>query len=264
MQRMYPLKFILFALSVLLMSSATWGQINSKRLCSSQVPIQKGPDQQQPSVTVRSITMASGRESATIEMINESTKIITAYAFIADVAYIDGVHCKSEQMTDWATTVAAQEAGKHVNQELIKPGEVYRDVFRFNDPQDVVGLTVTMEVVVYLDQTAESTNQYILDRFIADRNDFAQAESLAAQAITAAMQDVHPLKSAHDRLLKMEHNDTATANSALLGTQQNLEPGNGRNFSTDEQERKYLAQQLADHRAYAVTFAKHAKIVGHQ
>jgi len=206
--------------------------------------------------------MAPGRGSANIEIVNQSGKTITAFAYIVDISYTDGVHCKSERMTDWAGLVAAQEAGIQGGQGTIKPGEVYSEVYEFNDPNHVVDMTATMEVVVYSDQTAESINQYTLDRFIADRNDFAQAESLAAEAITAAMQDEHPLKSSHDRLLNMKHNDTATANTALLATKQDLEPGHGRNFASADEERKYLATELVQHRAFAATFAKHAKIVG--
>src|SRR5712664_3517739 len=170
--------------ALLLAASAVWARV--PRLCSNQVPILKAPGQQTPSVTIRSVTMSPGRGLATIELVNQSTKTITAFAYIADIAYTDGIHCKSEHLTDWVAIVAAQEAGIHVTHELIKPGQVYSDIYEFNDPDNVVDMTVTMEVVVYSDQTSESTNQYILDRFIADRNDFAQAESLAAEAIAAA------------------------------------------------------------------------------
>ena len=241
MQRMF-LHFVL-ALSALCLNSATWGQAASGS----------------PNLKIRSIIMAPGRTSATIEMVNQSTKAITAFAYAYDITLTDGQHSKGDRMTDFIFSVAAENAGIHhtptPDQQPINPGEVRREVFLFNDPGKVSDLAITMEVVVYADMTSESTNQWLLGKFIADRTDQAQVESIAADAITAAMGDAHPLTSAHDRLLKMKH--SGTAEGSLISARQNLE---GKTFATADEERKYLSRLLADHRSYATTLAAHAKI----
>jgi hypothetical protein len=237
-------------------------QASSK--AGSQQPA--APRQQKPSVTIRSIILAPGRKSATIEIVNQSAKTITAFAYAYDITLTDGQHSKGEKMTDYVGVIAAEEAGLHLpppppGQEPIKPGEVHREVFLFGEPGKVADLAVTMEVVVYMDQTSESINQEILDRFIADRTDEVQIHSIAAEAIAAAMQDEHPFNSAHDRLLKMKHNDTGTAEGAFISARENLE---GKTFANADEERKNLASLLASHRSYAATFERHAKIVRHR
>jgi hypothetical protein len=266
---------ILLALLLLSLGSATWGQtqkINdpiaapprAQRPCQHEVPTFKAPGQQKPSVAIRSITMAPGRESATIEMVNQSTKTITAYAYIADVTYTDGQHCVSEMMMERIGGIAMEEAGRHIpqtpDQELLLPGAVHQEVYRFGaaNVNEVADLAITMEVVIYADLTAESTNQWVLDNFISQRAAEAQSDTLAADTIAAAMQDEHPVKSAQGRLAKLDQNDTT-----LFVLRQNLERASAHGISAED-EKRYLTYERDWHRSIAVTMAKHAKIVGHQ
>jgi hypothetical protein len=55
--------------------------------------------------------------------------------------------------------------------------------------------------------------------------------------------------------MKVKHDDTDL---------KNLEPGYGRTFANADEERRYLARELAEHRSFAATLAAHAKIAGHQ
>src|ERR1700694_1048377 len=216
-----------------------------------------GAGQQKPSFTIRSIILTPGRKSATIEIVNQSGKTITAFAYAYDITLTDGQHRTGEYMSERLGTIAPKEAGLHLapsspDQEPIRPGDVYNEVFVFNEPGKVADLAITMEVVIYEDLTSESINQWILDRLIAQRADAAQIHSIAAEAIAAAMQDEHPFNSAHDRLLKMKRTDTGTAEEAFIFAREDLE---GRTFANAEEERKYLAGLLAHHRSFAALLA---------
>src|SRR5882672_3662221 len=144
-QMVFPIKIAVLVLLGLCFSSAVWGQAqtinttiaapSAQRPCQHEVPTYKAPGQQKPSVVIRSISMAPDRESATIEMVNQSAKTVTAYAYIADTTYTDGQHCVSEMMQERIGVIAMEEAGhRHITQasdELLLPGAVHEEVYRF-------------------------------------------------------------------------------------------------------------------------------------
>ncbi len=204
-------------------------------------------------VKIRSIVLAPGRESATIEMVNQTTKTITAFAYAYDITLIDGQHRKGVHMAERIGGMIGRENRLQLAPAAVgplEPGEVHNEIFHFGEPEKVAGLAVTMEVLIYIDLTSESINQWVLDNFIAQRASEAEVASSVADAIAAAMQDEHPHQSAHDRLLKMKHSETDL---------RNLESGT---FANVDEERKHLAWLLTYHRSYAATLAKHAKIAG--
>jgi hypothetical protein len=255
MQRIYV--FSLFMLALL--SSAAWGQEKQKPTPAQQT---MPPVQQTPSLKVRSIVMAPGRKSATIELINPTTRTVTAYAYAYDITFTDGQHSKGEHMEERIGSIVFAEAGMRPmsapDEGPIQPGEVRSDVFQFGEPNRVADLAVTVEVVIYSDLTSESTNEWVLNNFIEQRAEGATRHFLAAEAIVEAMQDEHPVKSAHDRLLNKKH--VTNIESDI----QNLEFASHRTFANTEQERAYLAVTLAHHRSQAASLATHAKIVRHQ
>jgi molecular chaperone DnaK (HSP70) len=258
MQRTY---FGAVGFVLLLTTSILWAR--APLLCQQEAPILNAQGQQKPSLTVRSIIMTPDRESATIAMVNQSEKTITAFGYAYDVTLVDGRHSKGERMQERIGDIVFKEAGMHNNAPLppdlqpIKPGEIRNEVFLFNEPDKVADFTVTMEVVLYVDQSYESINQQILDIMVASRTAVAKSDAIAVQAISAGMQDEHPVSSAHDRLLKMRHSDPEASEAWLTGAIQDLE---GRTFANVDEERKYLAALLAEHQSSIATLTKHAKI----
>ena len=224
--------------------------------------------QHEMGVVVRSVTIAADKTSATIEILNRSQKTVTAYACAYDQISTNGEHHKGEHMHDYLFTLAGEKAAKEVglvfpfqqDTRPIRPGEVRSEIISFSSADDVEDMTAHVDVVVYMDRTADSENQEILERFMSDRKEQAEVFAIAASNLETVLQDTldpHPMATALDRLSKLKHPTSETGTAFLRSFSDNLQP---RNFSSPAAERQFLRNLLKDHLIHVEVLSAHGKI----
>jgi hypothetical protein len=153
---------------------------------------------------VRSMNVAPGNRSATVEVANISAKKITAYSLAYDITYADGHHQKGERMVEYLQGIIFTGEG------VFSPGETRQERFSFAQPAQ--SLTATVDVVIYMDQTAEIGNRAVFQTFLSDRNataEMAKKASTILQDVLASNADLHPIQTAITKLQAVQLNDSA-------------------------------------------------------
>jgi hypothetical protein len=201
--------------------------------------------------TVSNLDLTHG--TATIEILNQSNKDITAYAVayegvLQDHHVIQG----GERLMDYGSLLAA----KH---QTLRPGEISTQPVQFfpkpNNPLTAVRATVV--AVVFADQTSEASSPDALDRIVAARTEMVLMGRISVGALEKALADTNPHpgalagKTIRDRIAQTP-NLGASASGPGISKEfmqhvaQEFEDAPNRAAATGITEREHLTQRLAD------------------
>lgn len=221
---------------------------------------------------VRNVTFDSNTKSATVEVVNTSTKDITAYSIAYDISYRDGHHEKAERVVEYLQGIIASQQKLGVNwsgEGVFHPGETRKEVFQFGGQtkdNHVLTVNAVVDVVIYMDQTAEVGNDEPFKLLISDRTATARAAKDMAAILENALadkSDLHPLRTVSIQLhhLVKESTGSLPARAEIQSLIDNLAKAQA-NGGTDE--RKYITDTLAEKNQQAVLTVQQAQIRGQQ
>lgn len=218
---------------------------------------------------VRDVTLAADNGAATVEVVNTSTKNITAYAISYDVTYADGHHEKGERIVEYLQGIISSQQRLGINwsgEGIFHSGEHRKEVMHFPSQtkgKSIVAVNAEVDVVVYMDLTADIGNREAFASLISDRASTAKvAESIASilENALADQNDAHPLRTVRLRVGQMMNSTVSPSTRAEIA-------GALRNFDAAQadgtmDEREYIRIALAEKNEQAVMTDKHAQIKG--
>ena|SRR6185437_4814941 len=157
-------------------------------------------------VEVRAVRLAPDSRSAVVDLTNTSTKDVSAYAFAYDLTFLDGHHEKGERLVEYLQGIIASQQALGTGwsgQGVFHPGDSREELLALSPDASVTGMTADVNVVIYMDQTADVGNDDAFNVFVSDRKATAQAAKTEATILEAAVDDesdLHPLQTAKAKL----------------------------------------------------------------
>ena len=199
-------------------------------------------------VEVRAVRLAPDSRSAVVDLTNTSTKDVSAYAFAYDLTFLDGHHEKGERLVEYLQGIIASQQAlgtRWSGQGVFHPGDSREELFTMSQDAPVTGMTADVNVVIYMDQTADVRNEDAFNLLVSDRKATAQAAKTEASILEAAIDDesdLHPLQTAKTKLQAAlttgGPNSSLTAKAELEGVIDNLEAMQKRSKGNPREELK--------------------------
>ncbi|HET8891123.1 MAG TPA: hypothetical protein VFQ41_19620 [Candidatus Angelobacter sp.] len=244
----------------------------------SRMTIQKAPisrsgmrsDAQttQRGAEVRAVHFAPDNKSATVDIVNSSSKDISAYGVSYDITFADGHHEKGERLVEYLQSIISsqQRLGSQWSGEgVFHSGESRKELFEFSQGNAVSTLNATVDVVIYMDQTADVGNDDAFRMFVTDRTATAKAAEKAATILQTALADqtdLHPLKTASMQLHQMMVNEPPKSLPARADIEGLIRNMAAIQASGRSDERESMKACLAEKNQQKVTTLQHAQIRG--
>jgi len=184
-------------------------------------------------IEVRAVRLAPDNRSAVVDLTNRSTKDVSAYAIAYDLTFLDGHHEKGERVVEYLQGIIASQQAlgtRWSGEGVFHPGDSREELFKFSQNAAVTGMTADVNVVIYMDQTADVRNEDAFNLLVSDRKATAQAAKTEASILEAAIDDesdLHPLQTAKTKLQAAlttgGPNSSLAAKAELEGVIDNLE-----------------------------------------
>jgi hypothetical protein len=152
------------------------------------------------------VRIAPDNQSAEVDLTNTSNKEISAYAIAYDIAYPDGHHDGGERLADYLPSIIASQQTLGQSQSTqggIQPNETRQELFSSSPKKSLSILTAAVDVVIYMDRTADVRNEDMFNLLVSDRAATAKAAESEASILAAAAEDEndeHPLQTAKTKL----------------------------------------------------------------
>jgi len=180
-----------FLTLVLLLSTLAFGQN------SGSSPVVRG-------ASADLVRLDTSTNTALVRVTNTSTKDITAFVLAAVTVYANGKTDRDERMIDLVLTMIPKQASGptfRVRDNLIHPGESREETVALTPihGNPITRLDVQVEVVAYVDQTAQVTNEEAFGRLLDERRGNLWARQRTVEIIHKALGDpaaLHPIANA--------------------------------------------------------------------
>lgn len=157
-------------------------------------------------VEVRAVRMAPDIRSAVVDLTNRSRKDVSAYAFAYDLTFLDGHHETGERIVEYLQGIITSQQALETRwsgQGVFHPGESREELLTLSPDAPVTGMTADVNVVIYMDRTADVGNEDAFNVLVSDRKAIAQAAKTEANILEAVVDDeseLHPLQTAKAKL----------------------------------------------------------------
>jgi hypothetical protein len=209
--------------------------------------------------TVTSLDLAHNR--ATMEIVNNSRKDITAYSVSIIAVYANGVENLSEKMEDYGPLFTSRGNDLH-------PGGVIElaDTFGVLEENPLVRVDAKMAAIVYADRTAEVFDEEAFGRIQSHRSSAALALSKSVEILQRFLADPssnHPGAAASaeiKRLSKLGEQTTGMDEVYLEGVREKLDEALQVAARSNVGERESVSQYLTELQQRAAQDAKYAQI----
>jgi hypothetical protein len=225
----------------------------------------------QKGAEVRGVSFTPDGKSATVDVSNISAKDITAYGIAYDITFADGHHEKGERLVEYlpAFISSQQRLGHNWSGEgVFHPGESRKELFQFTDQKNPVSsMNATVDVVIYMDHTADVGNDEAFRVFMSDRTATAQAAKRAVSILQTALadqNDLHPLKTASTQLQQMMVNETPESLSARADVESLIKNLAAAQANGKLDQREYIKAYLAEKNQQLLVMLQHSQIRGQQ
>lgn len=266
-------------LSLVFLSIGVQGQpassITGIRVTSTTVDVLAGfrhGETTREGAEVRTVTFAPNGNTATVDVANTSAKDITAYAIAYDLSYADGHHEKGERVVEYLQGIISSQERLGANwsgEGVFHPGETRKEVFLLSEPtkeKRVLTMSAAVDVVIYMDQTADVGNDDAFNLLISDRSATARAAkemSAILQNALANQSDPHPFGAASAKLRQLVKESTGSlpAKAEIQRLINNLAAVRA---SGAVDEREYIRATIAKKNQQAIVTIQHAQVGGQQ
>jgi len=217
-------------------------------LSSFRGNVQTGNSVTSVTASVQNIDLVHG--TATVEIINQSNKDVTAYSLAIEEVLQDRRVIHSERMMDYGAFLAARG-------EVLHPGQASTQLLSFSPAPSnpLASISATVVAVVFADQTSEVSESDAFSRIADHRVSVALMTRTSVEAVKAALADTksqHPGASAGS-LIRDRINRSSKPTSTdgidkeyMKAMAKDLEDAPNKAASNGLTEREYLAQRLAD------------------
>ena len=199
--------------------------------------------------------------TATLEIVNNSRKDITAYAISIVAVYSNGREDRSEKMFDYGANLTA--SGK-----VLHPGSVaeQQGAWGVLDENPLVRADAKVVAVVYADHTAEASDAEALDRIQFRRSSAALALSKSVEILQRYLADPssnHPGAAASSEIKKLSKSAPHVSGMDdvyLQGVSEKLDEAPVAAARSNVAERDYVSQYLTELQQRAAQEAIYAQI----
>lgn len=188
---------------------------------------QTGPKNSLNGATATVSDLDLTHDRATIEVLNQSDKDITAFSVAIEEVLQDNRVIHSEQMTDYGSFLTARG-------EVLHPGETSTQQVQFSSQSSnpVVSVRATVVALVFADQTAQASNSDALNRISDHRLSMALMARTSVEAVTSAL----AATSEHPGALA----------GSIIRDRINKQPSPVSSAGIDKEFMKHVAQELED------------------
>jgi len=180
--------------------------------------------------------------TATIEILNQSDKDITAYSLAIEAVLQDHQVDRSERMADYGARLSAKGEGLH-------PGQTAKEPLQFSPKNRAMSVKATVVAVVFADQTSEASSSEALDRIVEHRTSEALMTRTSIEAVSQALAGTseHPGETA-GKIIRDRINTPAPRISKeyMKSVAAGLEKAPQGAASMGVTEREYLAHYLSE------------------
>jgi hypothetical protein len=134
--------------------------------------------------------------TATVRIVNNSTKDISAYTLAIDLTLANGRTIHSERLEDYLPI--PENANK-----LWHPGTTREQVVPFTADSPVTKSEAKIAAIIYADRTADVADTAAYQRMIDSRTERAAAMTQEAKAIQTALADPNPTQKASENIKQL-------------------------------------------------------------
>jgi hypothetical protein len=212
-------------------------------------------------VTVNNLDLA--RNTAAMEVVNNSRKHIAAYSVVIVSVYANGIANRSEKMEDYGPLFTSRG-------DDLYPGGVIEltDTFGISDENPPVRVDAKMGAIVYADRTAEVSDEEACGRIQSHRSSTALALSKSVEILQRYLADPrsdHPGVAASaeieiKRLSKLAEQAARTDRVYLQGVSEKLDEALQAAARSNAGERNSASQYLTELQQRAEEETKYAEI----
>ena len=236
-------------------------------LLLAAVPLRASP----VGAIVQSWHYDSVQRTLTLQVVNTSSKEITAYSLSIIVTYADGTINRSELSEDFLPAMISASESESVRQQegngAFAPGASREKVIPNTNTNEITNVTASVGVVIYADRKADVQDERAFNRLLAMR----KGSALAAQQVTEVLAGIladstisDPAAAAEAELKRLadgsgptrSSNDTdpkAYAKIHLREVSQNIQRASNRN--------EFVRQLVKQEKDTATTATLHAQVV---
>lgn len=152
--------------------------------------------------TVQTWSFDAASKELVVRMLNTSPKAITAFSMELTEHFADGTMNLNEYTTDYLPLMAAIEVSpglREKNDDGTFPAGTSRDI-RVPVAKELTDVSIVVDVVLYADHTAESSNKEMLGQLRSAREGSILAMQQANAVITKALSSPNPRDAASKEL----------------------------------------------------------------
>lgn len=219
---------------------------------------------------VKAIHFDAANGSATVEVVNTSSRDITAYGIAYTIRYSDGQSAQAERMVEYLQgiiTAQTQRGASWTGEGEFHAGESRQENFILgaNHGNLAIGLDARIDVVIYSDRTADVQNEQVFQVFVSDRKGTAQVVAKASAILRDALSDSanpHPLDTASVAIQHLldQPPDSVAAEGQLKMILGNLRLARESSSRGELDERRYIQNFLSERKLQAAQTKLHAEI----
>ena len=160
--------------------------------------------------SVENISVDASTSTATVRMVNNSTKDISAYTLAIDLTLANGRTIHSERLEDYLPI--PENANK-----LWHPGTTREQVVPFTTDSPVTKSEAKIAAIIYADRTADVADTAAYQRMIDSRTERAAAMTQEAKAIQTALADPIPTQKASENIKQLLYEAKASGKGNVDG-----------------------------------------------